>query len=336
MTRDKTQLLRLIFIDRKIREGMRTGVLANCATMAAEYEVSAKSILRDIDYLRNQRDAPIAYDPVRRGYRYTEENYSLPAISLNESDLFAICLAEKVLRMHEDTPIYSRLQKIFSKIEESLPEKISVQPSWVENRVSVIPEQQTRLVPQVWEAVSAALQENRTLRLCYRKPGAKRGAWRLIDPYRLIRYQGEWYLVAKCHRRKQVLTFAMSRIEECTPCPEIFSIPQDFDCSRHMGGQFGIFGGEREVAVRIWFSREHAPYVLEREWHPAQVVQENKDGSVELGFPARHLYEVKRWVLSWGRGARVLAPDVLGEAVREELAAALAGCAVPAGGCPCA
>ena len=37
MAKDKTQLLRLLFIDRKIHEGMRSGIMANCSSMAAEY-----------------------------------------------------------------------------------------------------------------------------------------------------------------------------------------------------------------------------------------------------------------------------------------------------------
>ena len=324
MAKDKTQLLRLLFIDRKIREGMRSGIMANCSSMAAEYEVSAKSILRDIDYLRSQRDAPIAYDATARGYYYTEENYALPAISLNESDLFAICIAEKALRMHEDTPIYGKLQKVFRKIEESLPEKVSIHPTWVEDKLSVIPERQTRLEPEVWEAVSAGLSKNRTLAISYRKPGGEESTERRVDPYHLVRYQGEWYLIGHCHRRGAIVTFAMSRIETAQILESKFSVPEDFDHARYSGTQFGIFSGEREVLVKIRFSREHAPYVREREWHPQQTLAQKKDGSVVLGFPALHLYEVKRWVLSWGFGAKVLAPKELVDSVHKELAAALA------------
>ncbi len=324
MAKDKTQLLRLLFIDRKIREGMHSGIMANCSSMAAEYEVSAKSILRDIDYLRSQRDAPIAYDARVRGYYYTEENYALPAISLNESDLFAICIAEKALRMHEDTPIYRKLQKVFRKIEDSLPEKVSIHPAWVEDKLSVIPERQTRLEPEVWEAVSAGLSKNRALAISYRKPGGRESTERRVDPYHLVRYQGEWYLIGHCHRRGAIVTFAMSRIETALLLEKRFSVPEDFDHARYSGTQFGIFSGEREILVKVWFSREHAPYVLEREWHPRQTEVRKKDGSVVLGFPARHLYEVKRWVLSWGSGAKALAPKELADSVQKELASALA------------
>ena len=324
MAKDKTQLLRLLFIDRKIREGMRTGIVANCSSMAAEYEVSAKSILRDIDYLRNQRDAPIAYDARSWGYYYTEENYALPAISLNESDLFAICIAEKALRLHENTPIYRKLQKVFRKIEDSLPEKVSIHPDWVADKLSVIPERQTRLEPEVWEAVSAGLSKNRTVVISYRKPGGRESTERRVDPYHLVGYQGEWYLIGLCHRRDAIATFAMSRIEAVLLLEKRFSVPEDFDHARYAGTQFGIFSGEFEVLVKVSFSREHAPYVLEREWHPRQTVLRKKDGSVVLGFPALHLYEVKRWILSWGSGARALAPKELVDSVQKELAAALA------------
>ena len=111
--KDKTQLLRLIFIDKKIREGMRSGIYENCHSMAKEYEVSSKSILRDIDYLKHQCEAPIEYDSSKKGYFYTEENFKMPAININASDLFAICIAEKVLKQHQDTPVYQKLFSVF-------------------------------------------------------------------------------------------------------------------------------------------------------------------------------------------------------------------------------
>jgi len=325
MAKDKTQLLRLLFIDRKIREGMRSGVLANCSAMAAEYEVSAKSILRDIDYLRNQRDAPIAYDPVRRGYCYSEESYALPAISLNESDLFAICIAEKALSEHANSPVYQKLKGVFKKIEESLPGTVSVNPAWVEDRLSVVPERQTRLVPEVWETVAAGLRCGLRLAMHYRKPGMESGPERLVDPYHLTRYQGEWYLIAYCHTREGIATFAMSRVESVRPSGNRFVIPPGFDHARYAAGApFGIFGGEEEFMVKVLFAKKHAPFVLEREWHPDQTLTQRKDGSVLLSFPARHLYEMTRWLLCWGSGVRVLAPPELVTAVQKELAAALA------------
>ncbi|MBM4373329.1 MAG: WYL domain-containing protein, partial [Deltaproteobacteria bacterium] len=50
---------------------------------------------------------------------------------------------------------------------------------------------------------------------------------------------------------------------------------------------------------------------------------------VELSFTANHLFEVTRWVLSWGAGAEVLDPPELREQVRKEHETALERYAKP-------
>lgn len=321
MPKDKTQLLRLIFIDKKIREGMKTGKLANCSSIAAEYEVSGKSILRDIDYLKNQRDAPIAYNPKQRGYFYTEENYALPAININESDLFAICIAEKALKQHENTPIYRKLVSMFQKIEQSLPEKITISPSWIDTRLSVIQDRHTEIDSEIWEIVAKGLHKNRAVEIRYQKPGTDKPAKkRTLLPYHVVNFQGEWYVIGYCRKREKVLTFAVSRIREAVLLDESFSVPDEFQHEQFAQKRFGIFSGSREETVRIQFYKEIAPYILERKWHLKQKISKEKNGGVILSFPADHLLEVKRWVLSWGNGAEVLAPDELITMVKEELA----------------
>ncbi|MCF6290601.1 MAG: WYL domain-containing protein [Desulfobacterales bacterium] len=58
----------------------------------------------------------------------------------------------------------------------------------------------------------------------------------------------------------------------------------------------------------------------EREWHPAQQLNDHPDGGLELIFPADHLLEVKQWFLSWGGDAEVLAPKALVTEMKQEVA----------------
>jgi len=323
MARNKAQLQRLIFIDRAIRAGMSSGRLANCSTMAAEYEVSYKSIMRDIDYLKNQCNAPISYNPQRRGFLYTEENYRLPAMNISESDLFAISLARKVLRQYENTPLFHQLSRIFRKIEKSLPERISVDPTWVDERMSVLPENRTVIDPETWNLVTGALRHGQRLKMQYLKPGAVAPADRLVDPYHTVSFQGEWYLVGFCHLRREVRTFAISRIRSVVILDDRFTIPEDFTFDKFAGQHFGIFRGTRNYLVRILFEARHHPYVEEREWHHGQSLDLQADGSLLLTFTTNHLFEVKKWVLSWGGGVRVLTPPELVSDLKEELRKAL-------------
>jgi predicted DNA-binding transcriptional regulator YafY len=66
-----------------------------------------------------------------------------------------------------------------------------------------------------------------------------------------------------------------------------------------------------------------ARLVAERKWHESQRVRENKDGSIILELELGGLEEIERWVLSWGKHARVLAPRELAMRIREEATAIL-------------
>jgi len=76
---------------------------------------------------------------------------------------------------------------------------------------------------------------------------------------------------------------------------------------------------DTEHSVKISFNETLAPYITERQWHPKQKIQHQKDGSVVLTFNTNSLFEVKRWVLSWGAGARVLEPESLIQQIQEDL-----------------
>jgi predicted DNA-binding transcriptional regulator YafY len=325
MPENKSQLARLLFIDDQIRQGMRAGRLANCSSLAKDYEVSTKTIQRDLEFLRERWDAPVAYDQRQRGFYYTEENYGLPALHVNEGEIVGLLLARRGLEAYRNTPVHECLVSVFQKLADSLPDKVSVDSAWLGNRLTVLPEQHAVIDPVVWNSVCRGLQQCRTLAISHRKPGAEEPSRRRVNPYHLVHYQGGWYLIGHCHTRRQILTFALSRITGVELLADAFAAPADFNLEESMKNSFGIFLGKKPCNVRLLFTNTAAPYVTERVWHPEQILRLHRNGSVTLTLPATDLTEVRRWILSWGSGVKVLAPRELAEAVHQELATALAG-----------
>jgi predicted DNA-binding transcriptional regulator YafY len=89
-----------------------------------------------------------------------------------------------------------------------------------------------------------------------------------------------------------------------------------------LSSTFARYAGDGEPqTVRIRFDQEIAGWVTERQWHLQQKLTRLQTGEIELEFPANGLFEVQRWVLSWGRQARVLAPPELVQMVNEEVTA---------------
>ena len=322
MAKFKPQYRRLLFIDQKLRQSGSHEKLPNCTSLAEEWETSPKTIQRDIEFLKWEMDAPIEYDRVRHGYYYSEPDFVLPALRIAEGDLFAICLAEKVLRQYESTPVYSRLADVFLKIERYLPDQVSIHPSVLEDRFSFFPEAAPRIDPGIWEEAFRALRLGHTLDVTYQLPGRSKPYATRVDPYHVVGYRGEFYVIGHCHYKKALRVFSISRIRRARVSGDAFQIPKDFDFEKQWRNHFGIMVGDKEVRVRVRFRADQAFYVQERDWHPEQKFTREKDGSLVMAFRTSHLFEVTRWVLSWGGAATVLEPPELAAAVRSELAAA--------------
>ncbi|MEJ2689887.1 MAG: YafY family protein, partial [Deltaproteobacteria bacterium] len=295
--------------------------LANCRTMAEEYEVSRKSILRDIDYLKNQRDAPIAYDSNKRGYYYTERQYALPAMSLSESDLFALCIAEQALMQYRGTPLYKDLQKIFRKIEEGLSDDTSLVSSLSTLPIHFLNRGQAQVNSEVWRMVSDSLKKKRMISIRYRKAGDHNASERDLDPFRLLSYKGEWYLIGFCHLRQKILTFALSRIQQANMLGKKRITEEPEHLKEQLADNFGIFTAENRHQIRILFSGKSAHIVKERLWHPEQQLEELEEAKIRLSFTTGDLGELKQWVLGWGKEAVVEAPQELIEEMKREIRA---------------
>ncbi len=320
MSKYKPLRQRLLFIDEQIRRGR----YPNCRQLAKDWEVSSKTIQRDIDFLRDIEGAPIEYDRIRHGFYYREPNFSLPAINIKESDLFAICIAERALEQYKNTPLYAKLAKVFEKIEDSLPDKVTLHPEWVDRRISFIQPPPRNIVAKIWETIAKALSQSRRLLIGYRSPSAQSDTLRRLDPYHMLNYRGEWYVIGHCHKNGEVRMFAVSRIKRAEILDSVFEVPADFDPQKMLGHRFGIMVGAQVWSAEILFDAKAAPYVRERTWQDRQTLEDKPGGRLLLRVETSNLEEVAAWVLSWGCRARALNPPELVAMLQETLAKTMA------------
>jgi len=143
---------------------------------------------------------------------------------------------------------------------------------------------------------------------------------RVIDPYHIANLAGEWYVLAHCHSKDDVIQFSIPRIQKAELLERTFEMPGDFDPDKKLALTFSRFiGSGKAQNVRLLFDTEVAPWVLERQWHPKQKVHTRADGRVELSFRITGLFEVYRWVLAWGSHCQVLEPAELKQWVKDEV-----------------
>lgn len=298
-----------------------SGAYPNASNLADEIEVNPKTILRDIEFMRDRLDLPIAYDSRRFGYYYTSQVTSFPTLQISEGELFALLVAEKALHQYRGTPFEKPLLGALRKLERTLPDTVSLNlADWEQTisfRTSAVPVQDLPLIDQLSRA-AAAREE---LRIQYRKPN-RQPEERVVHPYHVANVNGDWYLFAFDQLRKAIRTFVPSRIIQIEPTGQTFPRPAKFDLDRLLRDSFGIHSSQGEFLVIVQFTAEVADYIREKRWHPSQALTALADGGVELRFRLGSLVEVRRWILGWGASARVIGPEPL---VREmkEIATAL-------------
>ena len=309
---------RIRFMLERIREGTQTGDLPSARYFARELGVSWATIIRDLDYLRDDEGAPIEYNASKKGYFLSDESWSLAPVQLNRKDIFAFSITRKLLEGFRGTPLEMDMQSLFAKIAESLEGKITMDPGVLTERFTVLGEDYVLLDPKVWTAVARLVDRQEVLRAVYQRFDGAVKSYTLL-PLHLVYHHGNWYLLAGSEGKDRVLTFALSRMRGIQGTGVFFQMPEWFDLKKHLDESFGIVRGDEVFKVRLLFSKSVATYIRERIWHPSQQILERRNGDLELLFKTAGWKELVRWILSWQPDVRVLAPRRLKERVAEKL-----------------
>lgn len=145
-----------------------------------------------------------------------------------------------------------------------------------------------------------------------------------VHPLKLLNHHGGVYLFVNNPKYGKINLLAVERIQNLTLLGTRFTRPKDFDAEALLEEAFDLtFGDPLEAEIR--FTAQAAPYVLERQWCKRQTWKPAPDGGGVLHLSTSGLQDVKRWVLSFGAQAEVLAPPELKSAVEEEIRAILKG-----------
>jgi len=150
---------------------------------------------------------------------------------------------------------------------------------------------------EVFDALAKATAAQRQIDFTYRKPGQQQTEQRRVDPYHLANINGEWYLFAYDHSRKDIRTFVPARIKSIKQTGKTFSRVAGFSLEQRLRNSFGVHSGRDKFDVVVRFNDKAADYIREKRWHESQELKELKRGAVELRMKLSSFAEVERWVL---------------------------------------
>lgn len=123
---------------------------------------------------------------------------------------------------------------------------------------------------------------------------------------------------------KPTRCFALDRILEVSlGAKGAFRVPHSFDPERYHQDHFGITDAESAPEeIVLAFHPERIPWVRERSWPGSPFWTKTKDGRELLHLHLSWNREFVSWLLGWGDGVEVLAPDELRCEVAQRLSVA--------------
>jgi len=274
--------------------------------LADKFGVNVRTIYRDLVTLGNELMVPVYEERARWAVR---DDYFLPPIRFTVSEALNIFLAARLMMQYShryDPNVDSTFSVLASVLPAPLKEQVQ-RTLWMQ----ALPRDERHLL--VLAKLAEAWTSQRRAKITYRSLPAAKATERVIEPYFIepAAPGHSSYVIAYCHRARELRIFKVERIEGIDLTDETYTIPPDFDANRYFSAAWGIVVEGEEQTVRLRFSPEIARLMEETVWHPSQVLEKQADGSVIMTLKVFHTYELVTWILGWGEKVEVLEPAEL-------------------------
>jgi predicted DNA-binding transcriptional regulator YafY len=293
--------------------------------LAEMVECTVRTVYRDLEALQF---AGFPVTTEREGHRMVwslidPARHTLP-IPLSLPELTALYFGRSLAGVLKGTVFYDALESLFTKIKSLLPADMLqlLDRSQESLAVAVAPAKAHEAYRGRIDLVGQAILQRRRLAVVYRAMHGRTETRRRVAPYRLLFFEGSFYVLGHCGLRQEIRVFALDRIRRIDLTDEAFDVPEELSIEEFLKSSFGVFHGPL-TRVKIRFAKQIAGYITEKVWHPSQSVTLRADGSVLFEVEVAGTEEIKHWVLKWGARAEVLTPLSLREEIRREAEALL-------------
>ena len=273
--------------------------------IAGAYNLSARTLQRDIAFLKSEYGAPIQYDYERKGYYLTDPDWSVDIPLLEDSEMRAAVLGARLAENLMPAPVKQEMRSAVDSL-------LSVNDKGMDEKAVLLSlvalGSNAAVKPDVFRVIFDAWQQHRCVKVRY-TPVTDVESERLIEPQALAFYEGNWYIKAvsrtkngkpippeQCH----LLTLALHRIRSAETTPFTFEPDQKIIDAVNRREIF-VFPMVRDIRLRL--GPEARKFIVEQ----FDVTEESREGDFSIVcIPSAPEYRIVNFVLVEGGDAVLL------------------------------
>ena len=284
--------------------------LVSAATLARRFDVSVRTIQRDMDAI-NLAGIPVVSVQGRDGGYGIMDTYKMDRRLVTADDLFYIITAlTSIGSSLEDRRIGDALEKMKGLVPPSSSDQFREREEKLCVDFSMLgggPFQR-----EIFRVVQSAVESGRLLRMTYTNNRLERVP-RTVEPMTVVFTFRSWYLFAYCRLREDYRLFRISRIRE----PEILA-----ERFRRRDMSYDRFARERRPELSgklVDLSLRFAPLMasLVEEFYDEKDQERGADGSVTIHTRMPEDGWLYGYILSYGEYVEVLEPARIRDVIRQ-------------------
>lgn len=265
--------------------------------LAEKYEVSIRTIYRDIDVL-SSAGIPIYTIQGKGGGIEILDDFVLKKSFLSKNEQEQILIALKSLELineEYENELLTKLSALFKKKNTN----------WIE--VDFTNWQGTKSYDELFKNIKSSIINKTIVRFKYFSSD-KKETIREVKPIKLLFKDWDWYMYAFCLLRNDFRYFKLSRIKEF----EILSNNFEDDFNDIVLKKEAVY--EETIFVKIKFDKKVAFRVYDE---ISSIVEEDEDGNLYATIELPNNYNLYNYIFSYGNLAEVLEPKEIREKIKD-------------------
>ncbi len=314
MSSNKNALIRYKTIDNCLRNRTKLWTLEDlidaCSDALYEYEgkydlVSKRTVQLDIQNMRSEKlgyNAPIEVFQ-KKFYRYSEPDFSIKNIPVNENDIKVMNDAVQILKQFKDFSIFKEMNGVIQKLEDS------VYASKQKAIIHLDKNERLKGLEFIDTLYDAILNKN-VLKIEYKSFKARETNYYIIHPQLLKEYNNRWFLIT--WDEMTYLTLALDRVISIEKINAEY-IDKNIDGDHFFKEVIGVTVSQRNRPMNVifWIDKNNAPYVKTKPFHHSQeIIEELEDGTV-FKISVQINFELERVILGFGESIKIIQPTKL-------------------------
>lgn len=276
----------------------------SASVLAEEFQVSPRTIYRDIDVICAAGIPVISYQGNKGGYGIMD-GYKMDRSLLGSYDVdYLVTVLRSLATVFEDERVQSTIERLQTIGEDNQNQNLSVDF------------ESYRTAPDALRQLRSGITERKVITFDYINAQNERTT-RDVEPLQLHYKYGNWYLNGFCRKRKDYREFRLSRMLKLSLTQDSFQphdeiLKEDYTSDNEWGNKVS------DVVIKV---RQEALAEALDQFHQVDK-QFHEDGSMTMRIPvyeplkARWLWSI---LLSFSSGVEVVQPHALRVILKEKL-----------------